>query len=86
MTQVGVILFCLSSCLWLSFGQATSTLTGTVLDSREDAVPGTAITVRNIGTGNERSVSRVVRRVTTPFHFSPPGIIPSSWLRRVSAK
>src|SRR4029453_18365600 len=40
-----------------AFGQATSTLTGTVLDSRGAAVPGTAITVRNIGTGNERSVS-----------------------------
>ena len=57
MTQVGVFLSCLFSCLSLAFGQATSTLTGTVLDSSGAAVPGTAITVRNIGTGNERSVS-----------------------------
>ena len=57
MTQVGVFLSCLFSCVSLAFGQATSTLTGTVLDSSGAAVPGTAITVRNIGTGNERSVS-----------------------------
>ena len=76
MTKVGVFFFCLFSCLSLAFGQATSTLTGTMLDSSGAAVPGTAITVRNIGTGNERSVSSgQAGDYTVPF-LAPEGLYP----------
>ena len=68
MTRVGMFLFCLFFSPSLAFGQATSTLTGTVRDSSGAVVPTTAITVRNINTGNERSVvSGQAGDYTVPF-------------------
>jgi hypothetical protein len=68
MKQTSFVIAGLLAFVSLVSGQATSTLTGNVVDSTGAAVAGATVTIRNVDTGNERQVmSGEAGEYTLPF-------------------